>query len=151
MSDWRHDGDAYFSGLASQTWQRDSFSLGKKQSSYITELCTYEVNNTASKMKLVRHSPVNFTGFLSLLPSLKEGWAGWIKEGNVLLWTLQASYFLSYQYSIVFRVSLGIVLSEWYQNLVPISKEIKGSLKSDSYCSFIYNGVLDCTARTSWV
>lgn len=53
---------------------------------------------------------------------------------------------LSHRHNIGFRVSPGIVLSERYQNAVPISKEIKGSLKSDFYCSFIYSGVLGRTS-----
>lgn len=56
-----------------------------------------------------------------------------------------------YQYSTLLRALPGSVLREWYQNLVPISNEMKWSLKSDSFCSFIYSGVLGCTAATSWV
>lgn len=84
-------------------------------------------------------------------PFPKGSVAGWITEGNVLLGILWASCSHWYQHRTLLRALPGSVLREWYQNLVPISTEVKWSLQSDSYCSFIYRGVLDCTTATSWV
>lgn len=96
-------------------------------------------------------SPSKFHRIFLSSPFPEGSVAGWIKEGNVLLGILWASCFHWYQYSTLLRVLPGSVLREWYQNLVPISNEIKWSLKSDSYCRFIYSGVLGSTAATSWV
>lgn len=58
-------------------------------------------------------------------PSPKGSVAGWITEGNVLLGILWASCSHWYQYSPLWRALPGSVLREWYQNLVPISTEMK--------------------------
>lgn len=140
MSDWRQDGDAYFPGLALQSWKRDSFSLGKKQSSCVTQLCTYQVNNTTSEMKLVRHSPSKFQRIFTSFP-FSEGKGGQGELKREMFCYELSEHFTFYDTNTASRSECHQALSEWCQNLVPISEEIEGSLKSA--CSFIYSGVVD--------